>query len=317
MIHTRRLCLLSWSCLLLIAGCSSEPASTPPESSARADVSPLTVMVSIAPQRFFVERIGGNLVEAEVIAPPGYAPETYQVTPRQMDSFGKADLYFLIGMPFEEELVRRVSAVFPDLLIVDTREGVSMLSAAHEHHGEEETEHDHHHGGNDPHIWLDPQRVKIQARTMARALIERLPDHEMTFSQNLAAFEAELDALHSRLSEMLAPVSGGALYVFHPSFGYFADAYGLEQRSIEYEGKSPGARRLYAIMDEIKQAGVRVLFEQPQFTTSALSGIAAETGVEIVILDGLAEDYIENMKEMAAKIARHLQPPQPAGKDPS
>ncbi len=317
MIRSRFLSIFPCCCLLLLAGCSSKPASSPPEGSGHSDATPLTAMVSIAPQRFFVERIAGELVRAEIIAPPGYAPETYQVTPRQMDSFGQASLFFLIGMPFEEELVRRLSVVFPDLLMVDTREGVSMLSSSHEHHEESEEGHDHGHAheGDDPHIWLDPQRVKIQVRTMAQALAGRLPSHRETFMRNLAAFEAELDALHAHLTETLAPVRGAILYVFHPSFGYFADAYGLEQRSVEFEGKSPGARRLYALMEEIKQSGSRVLFEQPQFTTTALSGIAQETGVEIVILDSLAEDYLENMKGMAARIVKHLQPAQASGKE--
>ncbi len=310
MTYTRVLTWFLLVCAFSMPGCS--PEKVPPTEGSKDTIS---VMVSIAPQKFFVQRIGGDFVQVSVVAPANVSPEAYQVTPRQMDTFGGTDIFFLIGMPFEEELVRRLSAVFPDLLIVDSREGVPMLSASghsHDHPGED---HDHGHSGDDPHIWLDPMRVKIQARAIASVLAEYHPSQRDSFLKNLESFETELDNLHRCISEILAPVRGRVLYVFHPSFGYFADAYGLEQRAIEFEGKSPGARRLYEIIDEIKSAGVSTLFEQPQFKAAELQSVARETGVSVVILDGLAENYLENMKDMAEKIAAHLQPTQTTGKE--
>jgi len=298
-----------------LTGCGSRPVDLPAGDGVADSPSKVKVIVSIVPQVYFVQRVGGDLVEVEPIAPPNYSPETYQVTPRQMDVMGRADIFFRIGMPFEEQLEARLSATFPKLRIVDTREGVPMLAmAAHSDHGDYETEeggdhdhdHGHHHGDEDPHIWLDPMRVKLQARVMADALKERLPGQAEIFERNLEAFNREMDDLHREIAEILASVQGRAFYVFHPAFGYFADAFGLEQRPIESEGKSPGPRRLYEIMDEIKGAGVKAIFEQPQFKAAELKAVAEETGVNIVLLDGLAGDYSANMKRMALELAAHL-----------
>lgn len=306
--HSRNLMLFLLAVVFLSAGCGSRQAEPAGPEGKQGDTETLNVMVSIVPQVFFVQRVGGGLVQVEPIAPPNYSAETYQITPRQMDALGRADIFFRTGMPFEEALTGRLKATFPALRVIDTRTGVPMLamSAGEEHEGHEADEHGHVHGGDDPHIWLDPMRVKIQARTIAESLQGLLPGHSGEIARNLAAFEQELDELHRQVSETLAPVRGRAFYVFHPAFGYFADAFGLEQRAIEFEGKSPGPRRLYDIMNEIKGTGVRAIFAQPQFNVPELKTVAEETGVAVVVLDDLAADYHENIKRMAAVIAEYL-----------
>jgi zinc transport system substrate-binding protein len=255
------------------------------------------VVVSIVPQVYFVERIAGTLATVDVLAPPNHTAETHQVTPRQMDTLSKADIYFRIGMPFETSLVKRLETTRPDLKIVDTREGVTLLGAVCAHDHEDD----------DPHIWLDPLRVKIQARTIAASLSELAPQHAPTFTKNLEAFEKDLDILHQRLGEILAPVKGKAIYVYHPAFAYLAETYGFEQRSIETEGKDPGSKRLYELIDEIKRTGVKVIFDQPQFAEGSVKVIAQEAQVQVVVLNDLMEDYIAGMETLAKAIAGSLE----------
>ncbi len=259
----------------------------------------LSVVVSIVPQIYFVERIAGALATVDVLAPPNHTAETHQVTPRQMDTLSGADVYFRIGMPFETALVKRLESTCPALKIVDTREGVTLLSAVCNHDEDD----DHRHEGDDPHIWLDPLRVKIQARTIAASLSKLTPQHKETFETNLEIFEKDLEILHHRLGEILAPVKGKVIYVYHPAFAYLAETYGFEQRSIEMEGKDPGSKRLYELIDEIKRAGVKVIFDQPQFAESSVQVIAQEAQVKVVVLNDLMEDYITGMEALANAIA--------------
>ena len=280
-------------CLFFVlAGCGSAPEAGRKDAQEKGDGSIISAMASIVPQVYFVRRVGGAFVNVEPIAPPNYSPETYQITPRQMDTLGQAQVYFRIGMPFEEELTERLSATFPALRIVDTREGVPLLEMceAGTHEGSDHEGHGHVHGGHDPHIWLDPMRVKIQARTIAAALQALRPEHAQEFARNLAVFEQDLDALQGQVSEILRRCEGGS-YTFSTAFGYFADAFGLVQRAIEFEGKSPGPRRLQQIVDEIRNSEAGAIFEQPQFKAAELQAVAKETGAEVVLLDGLAGDW--------------------------
>ena len=57
------------------------------------------------------------------------------------------------------------------------------------------------------------------------------------YASNCRAFIAELDALDRDIRAILAQSAGKPFLVFHPSWGYFAQDYGLRQIAIEAEGK--------------------------------------------------------------------------------
>jgi zinc transport system substrate-binding protein len=165
-----------------------------------------------------------------------------------------------------------------------------------------EKEHHHHEGGTDPHVWLSPRLVKAQARTIADALIELDPAGKATYEKNLADFLKDLDALDAHLVEALAPVKGKTFMVFHPAWGYFADAYGLEQEPIEIEGKDPSGRQIARVIEMAKAKGVRVIFVQPQFSKKSAKRIAAAIDGAVVPIDPLARDYVGNLERVAAAV---------------
>lgn len=329
---TQTLCLSAAVAFWLLAGCSREEAPPPPAGAARGEAPIL--LVSITPQEYLVRRLAGPAARVEILVPPGQSPETYEVTPRQMQALATARVFFRIGVPAEDALLPRIQRNHPGLKVVDTREGIALLdmekaasrasseaegqqAAADTEHGahdpdhgeeaEEEPSH-HHHEGKDPHIWLDPVALQTQARLMARELKALDPARAAEIDAALAALLAELESLDARLAARLRPFAGRPFYVFHPAYGYFAHRYGLRQRAIEREGKSPGARYVDALIEDMRREGVRVIFTQPQFSTRAAQAIAAATGAELGILDPLARDPLANLEEMGEKIARSFDP---------
>ena len=138
-------------------------------------------------------------------------------------------------------------------------------------------------------------------------LAELDPDHADTYRRNLAAFDADLDRVHAQIAEALAPLKGQAIFVFHPAFGYFADAYGLKQIPVEIGGKEPTARQLAGLIDRAKAAGVKVIFVQPQFSQKSAGAVAAAIDGVVVPLDDLARDYLMNLENVAAKVKVALQ----------
>jgi len=271
------------------------------KSSAAAGAKPL-VFVGVEPQAYFVERVAGGRVAVEVMVQPGDSPATYEPSPRQMALLSRAKLFFRIGVPFEEALLPKIRDTMKDLRIVDTRKGVPLrrMKAAPGHGG-----HDHD-GGFDPHIWTNPRLVKIQARTIADALAEIDPAGKDEFDENYRKFAADLDALDAKLTAALAPVRGKVFLVFHPAWGYFADAYGLGQEPVELEGKEPGGRQLARIISKAKAEGAKVVFVQPQFSRSNAKAIADAIGGVVVPIDPLARDYIANLESVAEKVREGL-----------
>ena len=266
----------------------------------------LSVVVSILPQAFIVERIGGSHVSLEVLVKPGVSPATYAPTPSQIQTLSQADVYFHIGVPFENKFLPTIREMLPSLQIVDMRTNIELREASAEHH----EHHDHHDcaavDGKDPHIWLDPHLVKIQAATVSATLSEHLPEQRSVFEANLAQLESDLDALDREIKAILGHFQGRSFFVFHPAYGYFADAYGLEQRAFEVEGKAPTPKQMEDLIERARQNNIRALFVQPQFATANAQVIANEIGADLVFLDPLSKDYITNLREMAQRIAEGL-----------
>ncbi len=289
------------------------PAASLPLAAGQGQPERLPVAVSILPQAYFVERVGGQYVDVEVLVGPGQSPHAYDLTPRQLEALSRAKAYFRIGVDFEYALVPRIEQMFKGVRIVDLRSGVPLRAmtadeAAAEQDHDEHAGHEHAAAGQpDPHIWLNPLLVKTQAQTICATLVELDPAHAEQYRQNLAAFQNDLDRVHARIAAALAPLKGRELFVFHPAFGYFADAYGLKQVPVEIEGKEPTARQLATLIGRAKAAGVKVIFVQPQFSRKSAEAVAAAIGGAVVPMDDLAHDYLKNLEDMAAKIQAALE----------
>lgn len=291
--------------------------STSPEADRAANVvaaeNQLDVMVSIPPQKYFVERIGGDRVNVDILLPPGASPATYEPKPQQLQSLSNADAYVRIHVPFEKAWWERISSANSDLQVIDLTEDIDRMPMAfdhHHHHGEEgEHGHDEAHGHNeakaetgdnpDPHIWLSPPLVKEQAQTIYDALVELDPQNESRYQENLTAFIAEIEQLDRDIESTLANVEDRTFMVFHPSWGYFADAYNLEMIPIEVGGNEPSAAETSQLIKEAKAENIEVIFAQPQFSTRSAETIANEIGGEVILIDPLAEDWLSNMGKVA------------------
>lgn len=288
------------------------------------------VSVSILPQEYFVKQIAGDAVEVNVMVGKGADPHTYEPKPKQMTALEKSDLYFAIGIEFEDAWLPKFQKSYPNLKIIKTDEGVEKIKfeghhehADHDHHhdakhehahhehkhehaGHDHHSHEHHHGEFDPHIWLDPVLVKIQAKNIAAALSEKYPENKALFEANLAKFEAQLDELDGFIKSTLANVKNREFIVYHPSWGYFAKRYDLEQIAIEVDGKEPKPAELKELIEEAKEHGVKVIFVAPQFSKKAAQTIAKESGASVVEIDQLPLDWDAELRKTAQIFAKSL-----------
>jgi zinc transport system substrate-binding protein len=262
----------------------------------RGEEGRIKVFVSILPQADFVERVGGTHVDVEVLVGPGKSPATYEPTSKQMARLERAQVYFRIGTPFEKGFLGKLQKRQPSLPIVDLRDGVTLRYF--QRGGEREVP--------DPHIWLDPKRVKVQTSTICEALCRLAPQSSARFRENLAAFHDDLDRLDRQIADLLAPLQGRTFYVFHPAFGYFGESYGLKQVAVEMEGKSPSARQLAALIEQARADGVKVLFVQPQYSKMEAQAVADAIDGVVVPINPLPREYLKEMEQLAAALRMGL-----------
>lgn len=267
----------------------------------------IRVFVSIAPQKYFIQKIGADLAQTHIMVAAGASPATYEPSPRQMAALSKARVYFAIGVPFEKRWLKKIAAANPSMRVVHTDQGINKIpmQILHQHDAAKNGPKIRTRGSLDPHIWLAPRLVKLQAGHILNALLKIDPSRRVLYETNHGQFIRELEALDREIQEDLAEKKGLRFMVFHPAWGYFAQAYGLEQIPIELEGKAPKPAQLKALIKHAKQKEIRVIFVQPQFSSKSAAVVAKAIGAKVVFLDPLAADWVENLRT-AAKVIRSV-----------
>lgn len=275
------------------------------------------VVVTIEPQRYFVEKIAGGLLNVVTIVPPNADLHTYEIKPSQVKAIEDAKIYFTIGDPIEEALIPKIKAVNKNLIVVKTDENIEKIPSDphhHHHHHKHPCPHKeksstsstcpHHH--LDPHIWLSPSNVKTIALNIKESLITHMPQHKDTFTENYNKFIQEVDGLHAKISEILTnlPDNKRKFLIYHPSLTYFARDYNLLQIAIEDMGKEPSPKKLQRIIKFAKENNLKKIFTQSQVSSKTIDVLAKELNAQVIPIDPLSYNWGENLLDIAKKIAQ-------------
>ncbi len=246
----------------------------------------IEIFVSILPQQYFVERIGGDKVNVHVMVKPGQSPSTFEPTPKLMSLYSKTDIFFTIGMPFEKVWIDRVASLNKNVAIIETQPQRSKAK--------------------DPHTWLSPVLVQSQAKIIMLALSQASPQNKEIYSHNFNKLKKELDVLHESNKSIFKGSNKTRFMTFHPAFSYFSDLYGLKQIAIESKGKEPSAKQMSQLVGHYRDKQVPYVLIEKQFNQLVPKTVAKSLNSELLAVDPLAKDYISNMNDIAEKIHRSL-----------
>lgn len=282
----KRIILLLLTISLWLSACTAD------ELGNVEDDNEIVVSVSILPQAYFVDRIGGNHVAVNVMVGSGSDPHSYEPTPVQMRTLAESKLYFSIGVEFEDAWLPRFKATNPDLIIVDTIASIVRIPISDFHQEVEER------GEPDPHVWLSPALVKEQGQKIVDALISIDPAHEVDYNSNFTSFIEDINELDGLIEGELSTLNNRKFITTHPVWGYFARDYNLDMVSIEVAGQEPSAEELAMIIDIARETGITKIIAQKEYSGRNAQALASEIGASVVILDPLAENWLENMKSI-------------------
>ncbi len=287
--------LLLSACLLYPIGCNlSEELDNNQK---------IIVAVTIAPQKEFVEAIGGDRVEALLMVPPGASPHTYEPTPGQLSKLEKAKVYAKVGSGVEFELawLDNLLSLNTDMLVVDCSRDIALQKITAPHIEDHQNDQN---GNLDPHIWLSPANARIMAGNITQGLIQVDPANKSYYEDNRDEYLSRLIALENEINDSLSSITTRIFMVYHPAWGYFASSFNLTMIPVEEEGKTPTPAGLAHLIDQAKEYKIKIVFVSPQYSIQSAEVIAAEIGGTVVLIDPLAEDYIDNLRSVAAEMAK-------------
>ncbi|MCK9161520.1 MAG: zinc ABC transporter substrate-binding protein [Arcobacteraceae bacterium] len=271
----------------------------------------VNTIVSIVPQKSFVEAIGGDLVNVSVMVLPGSSPHSYEPKPSQMKELNSAEIYFAMGVEFENVWLNKFKNQNKNLKIIDTTKGIEKIDMIeHHHHDEEHKDHHHDHDdededGKDPHIWTSLENIKQIAKNIVDALIEADQVNQAKYQANYEVFIQKVISVDKEIRDILQNTPKNSKFmVFHPAFGYFAKEYGLVQIAVEVEGKEPKPSSLAKLIDEAKEQNIRAIFTQPEFSDKSANIIAKELKIDVIKVSPLNPKWDENLINLAKSIAK-------------
>jgi zinc transport system substrate-binding protein len=312
------LVLLVWWCLALPAG----PAG------AAAPAHKLLVAATIVPLGDFCQQIGGDLVQVQVLIPPGASPHVFEPAPSVMARASQARVFVYIGAGLEPWAARLLrSRGSKNLVVVEAAQGMPLLGLGQPHHDHEAAGAQGHAGkhpekpdahatdlAGNPHVWLDPVLAQEICRKIAAAFIQADSGHRAQYEANLKSYLAALDELNQEIASQASSWRLRDFVSFHPSFSYFARRYNLrEVGTIEAApGREPTPRHLQNLVAAIRRYGIKVVFAEPQLNPRVAEVIAQEAGVKVLRLDPIGgpppygSDYLKLMRYNLAALDEAL-----------
>ena len=265
------------------------------------------VFVSIPPQAWLAERLAGDAADVQTLLAAGANPHTYEPTAQQLKKLSGAALYLTVGMPFEAPLAARAAKLNAALALAAMDAGIAKRGG-HKH------AHDHGHGspghvcaaddGGDPHIWLAPHLMCAMASNTVTALERVLPQQREKLAANLEKTLAEIRVTDNAVRGRLNGLTVRTWVVYHPSWSYFAETYGLTLLAVEEDGKSPSAKHLAGVIRQAQAAGVRTVFTEPQYDKRPVQTLAKQLGARMAVIDPLADDWPAMMRDVAEKLVQ-------------
>lgn len=251
------------------------------------------VAVSIAPLGYIVEQIADSTVHILVTVPETTSPETYEMTAKQMAQISDAQLYFAIGLiDFEQQLGAKIQSIAPKTQYVNLSQNMTLLEGSCGHDHGDGHNHDH---LVDPHVWLSPRLMRQIAGDIVKLLCEKNPNLAELYGENYDKLVMKIDSLDSVLVNKFDSCKSKSFAIVHPSLTYFAKDYGLNQISIEQDGKEPSVLKIKQVIDSLTLYNVKQILYSRQNPNATAQQVASQIGADVVEYDPLSGAWYDNI----------------------
>jgi zinc transport system substrate-binding protein len=192
------------------------------------------VQTSNYPLAYFVQRIAGDQIDVQLLAPADGDPAFWEPSDAEIAKLQAADKILLNGATYEKWLDH---VTLPDSLLVNTSEGfasqyIEIKDAATHSHGKKG---EHSHAGTAFTTWIDFAQARQQAEAILPSLVRLLPVAQADFATNAQGLFADLDKLDRELSAAAKAIGTQPLVASHPVYHYLARRYGLNIDSVLWE----------------------------------------------------------------------------------
>ena len=207
----RAVCLLlAWLLILSLASCGEKEEES-------INLTDYKIVTSFYPVYITVMNIAAgaenvaimNLIDEEI-----GCIHDYMLTGKDLKKMTGADLFIASGMGMET-FVGMSSLGIPGLEVLDCSEDIKHVIANER-------------GKENPHYWMNIENTIEQCEKIKRALCLFDPSNSAIYEANAASYTERLRALEAEVKPRIEKLKDKTIVVYHDSFDYFAEEFGLE-----------------------------------------------------------------------------------------
>jgi len=259
------------------------------------------ITVSISPFKYFVEAIGGSDFKVNVMVPAGADPHIYEPVPGQIAALRRSIAFISDGyLGFEITWLDRFYETNSRMIKLSLGENIDLIEAEEHNDGG-------HSEGADPHFWISPRSAKIIAESVKSLLISLRPENSGKYEINFKNLSDTIDYYDKKAIGLFSDYQGKSFMIFHPALGYLSRDYGINQISVEREGKEPTPSSLKELIDVARKENIRMILIQKGFDTKNAGAIASEIGAELQEIDPLDENWPRAVSDILSAIQKSLE----------
>lgn len=270
--------------LCLIAGCEKKPEKR-------------VITVSYPMQEYLLREIVGDDYEINTLVRPGTNPETYDPQISSIRGLQNSQIFLQAGTAgFEENLVSKLRKETPSLKIADIGKGIERIKGSHSDRNG--------HDLGDPHIFNSVKNLEIIAQNIFEEVALLNPAEKDRYEANYSYLLERLQDINSQIESLLSGSQGKAFLVIHPVLSYFARDYGMEQISIERDGKEPSPKQFQQRIEEARAKNVCVMLHDATMSSREAEIVSSELGIENIVFNLSGEDWMEQFLVIANALTR-------------
>jgi zinc/manganese transport system substrate-binding protein len=260
-----------------------------------------------------VRQVGGDQVNVDVLIPLGADPHDFEPSAAQAAQLRDASLIVANGLGLEERLESALDGAQKDgVPVFEVGEQLDPLSigtadkeethAEDDGHGHKDDGHGHkdeapaqeeahNHGTEDPHVWLDPERMATAASLVATQLATTTGLDAAPFQERAATYAEAARAAETEARALLAelPADQRKLISNHDALEYFAQRFNLEVIGTVIPGGStlaePSAADLSDLVALIEANNVKAIFSESTVSSKLIESLAREVGSQVSVVE--------------------------------
>ena len=275
----------------------------------KVDDSRVKVVATIFPQYDFARAIAGDLADITMLLAPGEETHTYDPSPADILTIQNADIFIYGGGESDTWMDGVLSSIdTSEMTLISLMDVCELIEAeGHEHDRE------HEELPYDEHVWTSPINAKKIAEAISNALCDTDPDNADTYRLNRDRYLGKLDLLDAKFREIVDSAPRNTL-IFGDRFPliYFAAEYGLEYHAA-FPGcasnAEPSAATVASLVDEVKSAGIPIVFKIELSNGQTAQSIAEAAGARVETFytcHTVSKDDFENGETYLSLMERNI-----------